>query len=760
MHLFLRFTLFFQLLIGSLSMAAQKVGVVLSGGGARAAAHVGFLKALEEEGIPIDYIAGTSMGAIVGGMYASGYTPAEMDSIMRSDDYIRMARGDISEELRFYFKEHDVDAGMGTVKLSRQNLISSTIPTNLVDATASDYAFMVGYGPAAAAANYNFDDLFIPFRCVAADVGKKEAVVFRNGDLATAIRASMTYPFYVAPIKVDGRLLFDGGLYNNFPSDVLYEDFLPDVILGSNVSSNSIEPIEDDLFSQFKSMVVYETNFETLCDQMFIVEHELDVSTFDFANIGEAIDAGYAMAMAQMDSIKATTDRRISQEERTAKRAAFRAKWKAMQFDEITVSGLDRAQRNYVRKFIDRKESVIDGNRLRTEYFRVAADDKIRSVYPTATLKENGFYRMNMDLRREKDLLLTVGGNFSSRPVNMGYINARYNLFGSVSSTLNVNSYFGKFYGSTHVSVRMDFPASVPISVEPFITLNRWDYFRSFATFFEEVRPSYIVVNERFAGMRVRFPMNNKGRLDFIGNAAQISDDYYRSETFLATDTADRTRFNAAIFDLIYERNTLNRKAYANSGTFLRIQGKYTNGSEYTIPGSTQVLRDTTRSFRQWVMLKGSYTNYFSRLGPFKTGVLMEAVISNQPLFQTAKASQIAAQPFQPIAESSTFFMPQFRAFNYAAGGFMLVTSFTPFLDLRMEGYAFASTDRIRDNQTGRPQLDFRIKPLYMASGMLVFHSPVGPLSIAANYYDLKEAPWSIIFNFGYLIFNRSVRHN
>lgn len=756
------FALLFVLTSLLSSTYGQRVGVVLSGGGTRAAAHVGFLRALEEHDIPIDYITGTSMGAIVGAMYASGYTIAEIDSIMRSDEYLRMARGEVSDQMGFYFKEYDVSAAMGTIKLSRENLITSTLPTNLVNPSLFDFGLMEGFAAPAAAASYNFDELFIPFRCVAADVARKETVVFKEGDLASAVRASMTYPFYVAPIKIDGRLLFDGGLYNNFPSDVMYEDFMPDVILGSNVSSNTIEPREGDLFSQIKSMVVFETNFETLCDQMLIIDHELDVGTFDFNSIGIAIDAGYFAAIAQMDEIKAMIAARTSTEERATRRNAFRSKWKPLVFDDITFSGVERSQRSYLRRFMSRKESVIDAKRLRRQYFRVFSDDKIRSIYPVATYSpDREAYALNMDIKREKDILLSVGGNFSSRPVNMGFINARYNTFGKVGSTVNLNSYFGKFYGSAHASVRFDFPTSVPLSIEPFITLNRWDYFRSFATFFEEVRPSYIVINEQFAGLKARVPIGNRGRLDVVGSVAQITDDYYRSSTFLASDTADRTRMDAFVGDVIYERSTLNRKAYAHTGTYLKIQAKGTAGNEVTIPGSTSVFRDTINTSRDWVMLKAHYVNYFSRIGPFKTGLMLEGVLSNQPLFQNTRTSQIAAQAFQPIAESRTFFLPQFRAHNYAAGGLMLVTRFSRSVDLRIEGYGFLANGRILEANDGGPEYNLTLRPYYIGSTSLVLHSPLGPVSVALNYYDLKEGgPWSFIFNFGYLIFNKSVRHD
>lgn len=104
--------------------------------------------------------------------------------------------------------------------------------------------------------------------------------------------------------------------------------------------------------------------------------------------------------------------------------------------------------------------------------------------------------------------------------------------------------------------------------------------------------------------------------------------------------------------------------------------------------------------------------------------------------------------------------MPQFRAHNYAAGGLMLVTQFSNSIDLRFEGFAFLANGRIMEAVDGTPMYNNELQPFYIGSGSLVLHSPLGPVSVSLNYYDQKELPWSFIFNFGYLIFNRSVRHN
>jgi NTE family protein len=240
-------------------LSAQRVGVVLSGGGASGVAHVGVLKALEENNIPIDYIAGTSMGALVGGMYAMGYSPIEIEAILTSADFQKWVFGKQDDRYVYYFRERAENSSWIGLKFKIDSTFQTKIPTNIISPINLDFAFMERTSAVSAAANYNFDSLFVPYRAVAADIHNKKEVVFNKGDLGQAMRASTTYPFFFKPIVVDDKLLFDGGLYNNFPADVMYRDFLPDIIIGSTVASEMAPPEEDDIFSQIKNMLMERT---------------------------------------------------------------------------------------------------------------------------------------------------------------------------------------------------------------------------------------------------------------------------------------------------------------------------------------------------------------------------------------------------------------------------------------------------------------------------------------------------------------------
>ncbi|MFY8077821.1 MAG: patatin-like phospholipase family protein, partial [Flavobacteriales bacterium] len=249
---FLRLALVFLVVFMQMQKAsAQRVGVVLSGGGATAMAHIGFLKALEENNVPIDYICGTSMGAVIASFYAAGYSTRQMDSLCRTPEFTMLSEGaELPIDLQFYYLKSEPTASMVSLKYSGGDNISNTLPTNLINPALMDWVHMKLLSAASEAARQNFDSLFVPFRCVAADVKDKREVIFKSGSLNEAIRASCTYPFYIPPRRVDGKLLYDGGIYNNFPIDVMYRDFHPDVILGCNVSGIPADPKENNLMSQ------------------------------------------------------------------------------------------------------------------------------------------------------------------------------------------------------------------------------------------------------------------------------------------------------------------------------------------------------------------------------------------------------------------------------------------------------------------------------------------------------------------------------
>ena len=197
----------------------KKVGLVLGGGGAKGAAEVGVLKVLEEAGIPIDYIAGTSIGAIVGGLYAIGYDAADIDSLYRNQNWIFLLSDQVKRESETFLSKEEREKYIVHIPLSKERKVS--LPAGYVKGQNIFNLFSkltVGYHQVD-----DFSNLPIPFRCVAVDLVDGKEVVFSSGSLPMAMRASMSIPGVFAPVEWKGKMLVDGGALNNLPVDVARE---------------------------------------------------------------------------------------------------------------------------------------------------------------------------------------------------------------------------------------------------------------------------------------------------------------------------------------------------------------------------------------------------------------------------------------------------------------------------------------------------------------------------------------------------------
>lgn len=284
------------------TLQAQTVGLVLSGGGAPGMAHIGMIKALEENQIPIDYITGTSIGAFIGGLYASGYSPDEMILFFKSSDFKKFKKIELKFPKKYFFPTH-------IIKPQR-------IQNGLYNLTHL----------ATKRSGGNFDSLFVPFRCVASDVYRKESFIFCRGDLATAIRASMTFPFIFEATRVDNRLLFDGGIYNNFPANIMQESFHPDFMIGSVVAYNPPPADPNDILMQLQNMIVNNTNYSIPDSLGIALNFDLKKkSMFDFSQIDSLVKIGYVETEKQIETIKLKIKRRISTNEINQKRVLFRS---------------------------------------------------------------------------------------------------------------------------------------------------------------------------------------------------------------------------------------------------------------------------------------------------------------------------------------------------------------------------------------------------------------------------------------------------
>jgi NTE family protein len=745
------------LLIASQVTYGQKVGLVLSGGGAKGATHIGVIRALEEEGIPIDYITGTSMGAIIGGLYAIGWTTEQMEEVILSDDFAKWVDGEIGDEYKFYFKVPNPNASWLGLRFSIDSVLRHKMPVNIVSPVLMDFVFMELYSAASATARYDFDNLFVPFRCVASDVLENKAVSLSKGNLGNAIRASMTFPFYFRPIKIDGRLLFDGGMYNNFPADIMYDEFFPEIIIGSRASSGFGNLKEDDLVSQLEAMLTSVTDYEIPCDNGVLIQPNLrNVNVIDFRHTKAFIDSGYVATKRVIPMLRKFIYDTISREEVDRRREEFLSKQPPLIIDQIHISGLDESQTRYVNRMLRLGEEQIPLEKLKIEYFKLIADDKINHIFPQLKFnEETGFYDMYLEVKRENDIMVEFGGNISSASINSAYLGVRYNFLGLHALTTSLNTYIGRFYSSAQVAARLDLSTVVPFFIEPVLTFNQWDYFKASTYFFEDKTPSFLQQNEINWLLNIGIPTRNRSKLVGGISSFRLKDEYYQTNFFTRLDTADLTRFNGLSTFILFEMSTLNAKQYSNRGQFLHASARLVSGEEIHHPGSTSLRRNKLEKTHTWWQFKLKYEQFFEVVRPYRIGIFSEFVLSTQDMFSNYTSTVLSAPAFQPVPISKTEFLPEYRSHNYAALGLRNIFILRRNLDFRLEAYAFSPYRAILQDDNFMPYYGDSFSTVNLAgSAGLVFHSPVGPVSLSVNYFEKSENPVSLLLNIGYIIFN------
>ena len=275
-----------------------KVGLVLSGGAARGLAHIGVLKALEEQGVKIDAIAGTSMGAVIGGLYASGYKIEELEKLALSIDW-QQALSDAPprKDVPFRRKQDDRDF-LIKQKISFRDDGSLGLPLGVIQ--GQNLALLLESLLAHTSDTRDFDKLPIPFRAVATDIASGEKVVFSRGHLPQVIRASMSIPAVFAPVELEGRLLVDGGMVDNIPLDIVREmgvDVAIVVDIGTPLRNRKQLSTVVDVLNQSITLMTRRNSEEQLAalkrDDILIQPSLASFGVTDFGRAPEMVEAGY-----------------------------------------------------------------------------------------------------------------------------------------------------------------------------------------------------------------------------------------------------------------------------------------------------------------------------------------------------------------------------------------------------------------------------------------------------------------------------------
>ena len=447
MCLLLPFSFFFQ-------EQRKKVGVVLSGGGAKGMAHIKALKVIEEAGIPIDYIAGTSMGAIVGGLYAIGYTPEQLDSMVRKQNWTfllsdrikrsAMSLTDRERSEKFIvsipFTKSPKDAASSGGIIKGQNL------ANLFSDLTMGYHDSI-----------NFDKLPIPFACVAANVVNGEQIIFHNGILSTAMRASMAIPGVFTPVRQDSMVLVDGGIVNNYPADVV-KAMGADVIIGVDVQ-NALKKADKlnsapDILGQIVDITCqsnHEKNVDLTDTYIRVNVDGYSSASFTPAAIDTLMRRGEEAAKAQWNSLLALKKKIGISDNYVPKRHgpySSLSNVRTIYVTDISFSGVEADDKKWLMKKCNLKEnSNITTQQIEQALYQLRGSQSYSSASYTLTDTPEG-YHLNFLLQAKYEKRINLGIRFDSEEIASLLINGTADLKTHIPSRLSLTGRLGKRYAA------------------------------------------------------------------------------------------------------------------------------------------------------------------------------------------------------------------------------------------------------------------------------------------------------------------------
>lgn len=414
-----------------------KIGLVLSGGGARGFAHIGVLKILEENRIPVDFVAGASMGALVGSLYSTGRTPEELETLVKTLKWEKLLSGATSYDELTFRRKQDRRNLPGGITLGGKDVKGLKLPGSLN--AGHNIGLVIDNLMLAYSDIGSFDDLPIPFRCVATDMVNAETVVLQNGSLQQALRATMAIPAVFAPVELNGRVLADGGVLNNIPTDVA-KSMGADIIIVVNVETQIGDraALLDliGVLGQTLTVATIENSRRSLRQADIVLAPDLqNFSTGSFGSGEEIIALGYEGAKQKAAILKSLSlDENAWQEHLAERRRRIRSD--ETPFAEfLAVVGADsQKEREIVAKQLGEKNvgKKVDKESLESDLTKLTGTRRFDSLGYEIKREDgrDGLLIRNYDTRErgERRTVLDAGFEVNNTDADATNFNARARL--------------------------------------------------------------------------------------------------------------------------------------------------------------------------------------------------------------------------------------------------------------------------------------------------------------------------------------------
>lgn len=741
-----------------------RVGVVLSGGGALGFAHIGALKALEEHGVPVDCIAGTSSGALIGAFYAAGYSPSEIESRAVSTTRKWLSPG-IEFQKKHYPDLDDPDGSFLEVPVSFRD-----VKRNLPDNLFSDYEINIGLNKLLAAADgaseNNFDSLFVPFRAVAADVFEQRSVILSKGSLPFAVRASMAVPLFFTSVSNDSlENLYDGGVYDNFPVEPMINAFAPDFIIG--VHTGGAKPTKKDIQTKgnfirtlISQRFVDQKTWEKMPEESFLIMPDLqDMSVFDFdeASIQRAINAGYEATTNCLNDLRQRLDERRDSSVVQKKRAEFRKKWAAVQIDSLNLDQLPNGQSAYIKNLFNTRK-MRDLNDLDELYYRLNYETHYYSVFPRLYYQaKDSAYLLKLSLLSVPRFSIKFGGAFFSPTDHqlVGGIIFRGTSFIGYETELKLVQ--GSFQNIASFRGRINLPSKLPIFLELENYVSFINHQRLTFTLFNSRKSANVFSRHFVSNPKLIFPLYKKLQITAEYMYLNSRDRYHTEEGALNNDTLDNSYFDGNFWSLSLQRNTLNKKMYADRGSIIRFKSAYRSGWENYRSGSVEDFQYSR--WRDWIFARFNALQYFRLFKRVAIGVEGNVSWTNMPLFNNAVVSRLLSPKYLPFQDSPLLFIPTLHSKAFISIGGKAVFNFTDKFQARANIVYYHSFHTLEELPGGdfREYIDASVRDAHwLGSFGFVYETTIGPIGAFFNYYDYPEQYGRAFIHLGYLIFKPS----
>lgn len=723
------------------AQAHQSVGLVLSGGGAKGIAHIGLIQALEDNDIPIDYITGTSMGAIVGGLYACGYTPAEMMELINSDYFGYLSSGKTDPAFTYYFTKGSPSPQMFAMSVGgRDSTARSKIfnPQSLISPMPMSFGFMQIFSAYGAQCGGNFDRLFVPFRCVASDVAQKRKKVMGAGDLGESIRASMSFPLIFQATEIDGQVLYDGGIYDNFPVGVMQTEFAPSVIIGSDVSAPSDGPA-NSYFQQLDLLVSRAQSYDVPPEAGIKVR--IDVSNFgllDWDRADAIYRAGYRRGIEMMDSIKTRIPTRADSTARRLRRAVFKSGTPALRFDSVNVEGATKRQNEYIKYLFHpaKGTDTIGIDRARLAFYRALSSGKMSYLRPRAHVNNDSAGLFTLDLKALVKSNFSVGAGAYITSSNNSYLYLRggYSSLSFSSVSTDIEAWIGQSYMAGALTGRLDIASALPSALVLNAVASRRKYYEDEELFFRDNEPAFVTAHEYFAKLAWAMAAGRSGCVDIGLGGGKLRNTFY-SPGHQGGYREGRHHVDFALGQAYaaYRSSTLDNINYPLSGSslnasFAAVLGKATCGQAGADGRGTD-------KHMAWLQLDAHWRNYISLGRHWVLGTEARALLSNRPLPGSYEASVSSAPAYSPTPASTNTFNPAFRANSFLAATVVPVYKFNSSLSARFSASVFAPLRGIREGDGGTARFGRCFDSTeFFGELNLVYALPFGNIAGYCNY--------------------------